>query len=289
MRYLDFDEPLKHGYKLKDVPLESHYSTFINEDTIVRVKGKITLLYLTEMSEFKDLLGACNQLKFVKSTRSRGLETMSNIFGYAPRNERRKLPCRATKMTTEYQKHFHLLEDAAKFLGELYQKHNPEQHEKHKAMTLENNRKEYTLSDGVFTSGNINLNTAVRYHYDFGNYANVWSAMITLKKGIQGGYLSVPEFGLGIELSHKSALFFDGQSIMHGVTPIIKLKKESKRYTIVYYSLKALWRCLEYKDEIKQMNKHQEQVMLNKLAAIALKSERIENRTDEPTSHPPKT
>ena len=289
MRYLDFDEPLQHNYKLKEVPLESHYKTFIKEDTIVRVKGKITLLYLTEMSEFKDLLWACNQLKFVKSTRSRGLETMSNIFGYAPRNERRKLPCRATKMTTEYPNHFHLLENAAKFLCELYKKHNPEQYEKHKSLTLENNRKEYSLSDGAFTSGNINLNTAVRYHYDFGNYENVWSAMITLKKDIQGGFLSVPEFDLGIELSHKSALFFDGQSIMHGVTPITKLKKQSKRYTIVYYSLKGLWRCLEYRDEIKQMNKHQQQIMLNKLMAIDLKTERIETEQNETEGNPPKT
>ena len=43
---------------------------------------------------------------------------------------------------------------------------------------------------------------------------------------------------------------FEGQNILHGVTPFEKLSSDSFRVTIVYYSLKEMWKCLEVDDEI---------------------------------------
>jgi len=266
MKYLDLDKPIEHNLKLGAVPTEDHYKNLIKEDTIIKMAGKTILVYLTNRNEFSNLMQLCNELPYDSSERASGLLTISRIFGYAPRNTMRKLPCRATQTIIKFPDYHKQLEKAGSYLTEFYRLYNPEQLGKHKELTQKNNSVSYTLPDGVFTSGIINVNNALRYHYDSGNYNDVWSAMITLKKDIAGGYLSIPELGVGIELSHKSALFFDGQSIMHGVTPITRLKKESKRYTIVYYSLARLWACLPYKEEIKSMNKVQMETMKNRLA-----------------------
>ena len=43
---------------------------------------------------------------------------------------------------------------------------------------------------------------------------------------------------------------FDGQGIMHGVTPITYESPLSYRYSIVYYSLKQMWKCLTIDEEL---------------------------------------
>ena len=65
----------------------------------------------------------------------------------------------------------------------------------------------------------------------------------------------MPEFGIGIALRDKSILYFDGQGILHGVTPIKRISKQSKRYSIVYYSLKGMWNCLPLNDEMIRIRK----------------------------------
>ncbi len=43
---------------------------------------------------------------------------------------------------------------------------------------------------------------------------------------------------------------FDGQSILHGVTPINKVSPKGYRFSIVYYTLKRMWQCLEVDEEL---------------------------------------
>jgi hypothetical protein len=74
--------------------------------------------------------------------------------------------------------------------------------------------------------------------------------MIILKKDMQGGYLSLPEFGIGVECSNNSLFLFDGQGILHGVTPFKKLSLDSYRYSIVYYSMQQIWKCLPLTEEL---------------------------------------
>lgn len=74
--------------------------------------------------------------------------------------------------------------------------------------------------------------------------------MIVFKDDVEGGYLSVPEYDIGFELKNNSILLFDGQSILHGVTPIYFKSQNGHRFSIVYYSLKQMWKCLEITEEI---------------------------------------
>jgi hypothetical protein len=43
---------------------------------------------------------------------------------------------------------------------------------------------------------------------------------------------------------------FDGQELLHGVTPIKQLSEHARRYTIVFYSLVGMWSCLPLDEEL---------------------------------------
>ena len=57
------------------------------------------------------------------------------------------------------------------------------------------------------------------------------------------------------EIEDNTILIFDGQSIVHGVTPLKKYSNDSYRYTIVYYSLEQMWKCDTIKEEVLRIRK----------------------------------
>ncbi len=79
--------------------------------------------------------------------------------------------------------------------------------------------------------------------------------MIVFKDGIKGGYLAMPEYDISVECKNGAAFFFDGQKILHGVTPIEKTKLAATRYSVVYYSLQQMWSCLPLGMEIERIKK----------------------------------
>lgn len=40
---------------------------------------------------------------------------------------------------------------------------------------------------------------------------------------------------------------------MHGVTPIIKTHRDGYRFTVVYYSLEQMWKCLTITQELARI------------------------------------
>jgi hypothetical protein len=79
--------------------------------------------------------------------------------------------------------------------------------------------------------------------------------MIVLRHESAGGTLAVPEFDVRFALPHNSLLMFDGQQLLHGVTPIILKEEDSVRFSIVFYSLKQMWNCLTVTDEVIRARK----------------------------------
>jgi hypothetical protein len=115
------------------------------------------------------------------------------------------------------------------------------------------------MEDSVFTSGVINRDNALLYHYDSGNYTGVWSNMLVFRGNVTGGYLVMPEYGLGFALPNNSLMMFDGQQAMHGVTPIYRHGEDEHRYSIVFYSLKTMWTCLPIDDEVARARERRTQ------------------------------
>jgi len=233
---------------------ESDFDTLIDEDVTITIGGKKAIIYIAKLEKkLYDLFNALTRIKYDTSTRTNGLVTTSKIFGFAPRNVIRNHPCRAARFASDQPTEHDIVASAAYVAEEQYRKHNPELAEKHFAMADERVRKEYRIGKTMFTSGIINHNNPLRYHFDTGNFEGVASAMFAFKRDIDGGYLSVPETGLGFACKDHSLTIFDGQALLHGVTPIKKLKPDAARFTVVFYSLKQLWNCETNLDEISRL------------------------------------
>jgi hypothetical protein len=223
---------------------ENDFDTLIKEDTTVYINGELVIAYFSPVQEqLTELRQSLHDIKYSKGTRTGGLQTTSRIFGWSPRNAIRNHPCRLVSLATEFPKEHATIELGARVAAKYYKQVNPDLAGMHQQMTDEKLNGDYVLADTMFTSGIVNENNPLNYHFDGGNYKGVYSAMFGFKQGISGGYLAVPEIGLGFEIGDRSLLLFDGQGLLHGVTPITKRSQNAKRYSIVYYSLQQMWNC----------------------------------------------
>lgn len=230
-------------------------SEFIKDSCKLFIDGKLAVVYLAGIKDARldKLRNSLMEIQYSKSTRTSGMVTTSRIFGYAPRNPLRNHTCRSTTLASEDPKNHAAICDASSLVEEFYRKENPDLYSKHFEVTQEKLQDNWRMNKTVFTSGIANDCNPLRYHFDTGNYVGVWSGMIVLKKHITGGYLAVPEIDTVFECSDKSIILFDGQGLLHGVTPITKEQPSGKRFSVVYYSLKGMWQCLEINDEIARM------------------------------------
>ncbi len=262
MKYIDLEKKTLQlsDYKKRSA-LESDYQIFIDESCIIRVNGKIEIVYIDNIEEdMKQIFEAIRNIKYAKGTRTSGLISTSRIFGYAPKNVTRNQPCRITTLAQEFPKQHSIVEKTALIAKKYYEMYNPQKANEHMNITNEKILPQYKIAGTMYTSGIINENNPLKYHFDAGNFTNTWSAMFAFRKNTQGGFLSIPELNCGIGIRNNSLLLFDGQSLLHGVTPIKKLSKDAKRYTIVYYSLKQMWNCKAIDDEILDMRKRRSDI-----------------------------
>lgn len=260
---------------LKRAAQENDAQILVNESTIIRdPQGNILCVYIVEPSQWLERIRASiMNINFETSDRASGLIQTSVIFGYRPASTMRSTTqstCSKTRFANKQAELNEILTKSGLHLDELYRKYIPDIYVQHKESTdkiLEN----WKLHESVFTSGIVNKNNALPYHRDSGNFDNVYSNMIGFKKGIQGGRLVIPELNLKLEIQDSSVTMFDGQKLLHGVTPIIKLNSSSYRFTAVYYSLKSMWKCLTPEDEIKRGIKLRELVEKNKYEFLTKK------------------
>lgn len=236
----------------KEHAQEKDCKTLIEDDTTILVNGKPAVVYISKLpSNTDELFSALTEIRYDTSTRTNGLVTSSRIFGYAPRNAIRNLACRAAGIANDQPKQSTILKKFAGVAAQQYFRVNQELAERHMEMTKQKVKPNYRMVDSMFTSGIVNHNNPLKYHFDSGNYIGVWSAMFAFKRDVTGGHLACPELDMAFKCSSGSLTLFDGQSILHGVTPIMRHKPDAVRYTVVYYSLKQMWSCESPQDEIE--------------------------------------
>lgn len=243
-------------WKLRSA-LDSDYSTLYTENVGLVVDGKVKVIYLDldELGlDFTDITRALNTIKFHTSQRTAGLKSTSRVFGYQPRNQIHRDYCTSTSLAVDFPKEHRIICDYAKKIDEIYQAIDPETYKKHKEMS-DKVLKDWTIEESLFTSGIVNKNNPLKYHFDTGNFKDVYSCMLGFKKNVKGGYLACPEYDCAFEIKNNSLHIFDGQNILHGVTPFVKLSQNAYRYTLVYYSLKQMWSCLPLGAELERIRK----------------------------------
>lgn len=248
---LDKNDFIKRSAKEEDVSLlVNEPTTLIDEET-----GQIKAIYDILDLDTTDVVQALKEIRYVKGKRSRGLVSTSRIFGYSPRNEIRQDYCSSTSLAREAPEQHAAVAQLALKLEEYYKRYNKEGYEKHLQLSEQEIKKEWRLGHkSLFTSGIINKNNPLKYHFDTGNFSDVYSIMIVFKGGVEGGYLALPEYDCAFYLPNNSIFMFDGQGILHGVTPIKYTNQNAYRFSIVYYTLKRMWQCLEITEEVERIN-----------------------------------
>ena len=75
----------------------------------------------------------------------------------------------------------------------------------------------------------------------------------------------MPEYGVRFEFQNQSLFIFNGAKILHGVTPIHRVKPKGYRYSVVYYSLKGMSQCGSAEEEIEFLKKSKTKAAINRL------------------------
>lgn len=228
---------------------ESDCGERVDEGCIVREghETKIVYLPLAPLEEdFTLLVSALRRMRYDVTERSSGMTTRSRVFGYEPRKTLRKDYCSTTSLFADDRDAFLLLCDTARRCDAYYRHYHPTLYAQHEAILRNKftSPQEWHLPGSVFTSGIVNQNNPLPYHFDTGNFERVWSAMLVFKgEGVEGGHLAVPQYDLLFTLPDRSLFLFDGQGLLHGVTPIVRTQPDSYRYSVVYYALQGMWKC----------------------------------------------
>jgi len=245
---LDYKKYVRRRAKVKDasVVIDKPFKMY-------DLKGDLKIVYLKLPDYNQKLVKALQNIKYQKNTRVAGTKTLSKIFGWFPRIAIRNDYCQSTAMAKDQPVEHALICEYAKTLNKVYKEHHPFRHRRHLATTLDKLKNGYYLEGTCFTSGIVNKNNPLNYHFDTGNFKGVWSAMIAYRKDCIGGHLICPQYDLQIKIRNNHLLLFDGQGIMHGVTPFKLATKKAYRYTIVYYSLEQLWKCEPLVDEVARI------------------------------------
>jgi len=246
----------------KRTAFESDTKELIQKDCIITENGSPVIFYKTMRGEeTADLKRAVKEIKYQAATRTSGMRSFSATFGYSPRRVLRGDFCRATVMAANFPIQHNIIAEFSNRISRFYEEYFPDTYKKHLQITEDKILPEWRMGKSLFTSGIINKDNPLPYHHDGGNFKGVLSNMIAFKSGIKGGRLSCPEYNIKFETDDNTILIFDGQKILHGVTPINKITPKAYRYTIVYYTLEQMWNCKTVKEElvrIRQTKKKRE-------------------------------
>lgn len=238
--------------------------TLIDADTqeVVAVNMPID-----DVSSAESLRNALLKLKnWTVASRGSGLKTTAKVFGYQPRNPIRQRPfCHRGVLAKEQPEVHNELCRFSMTAERIFEHANPKAYAAQRQETFTKVKPEWRMHNTMYTSGIANNNNALGYHRDRGNFEDYWSAMAVFRKDIDGGNLIVKDYGIKIRFSDSYIFFFNGQKWWHGVTPIKKLSPSAYRFTVVYYALREMWKCMTMADELAHAVKLRQEIELRRL------------------------
>lgn len=240
---------------IKQTPSKKDYNLVINENTLFTKNGVNVGLYIKiDSNAAQTIRKASLNTKYVKTYRTNALPTQSSVFGSLPRVALRNDYCRFSAQTKSEKTNTNILFNFLPYLTEIYKTYLPKQYEHDLKVISENVNTDYILQDKApFTTANINVNHAIKYHRDSGNFRGNLSNVLILRDGIIGGELVFPEYGFALAQEDSYLAIFDGQSEIHGVMPIMKTKENPYRASIVYYTLENMKHCYPFKMEVERL------------------------------------
>ena len=242
---------------LKTTPKRDHYKKVINENCLFIKDNKTVGIYIKiDSKKLKQIRQAVMSTNLSESSRTRGIPTKSSIFGSLPRIARRNDFCRYSANTKKEIENTKIVFSFMSDLIKIYKKHLPKKYIQDLERVQSNVEEDYILDKkSPFLTCSINVNHAIKYHKDTGNFKKSLSNVLILRNGIGGGQLVFPEYELALSQKDGFLAIFDGQDEIHGVMPIYQKGQNPYRASIVYYSLEQMKHCYPYKLEVERLKK----------------------------------
>jgi hypothetical protein len=179
-----------------------------------------------------------------------GIAYPHRTFGYTPPVPlRRRFGCQRCTLDQQRPQLAHALTAAAEDAYEVFGRLAPDAYAATVATVTEQVAGPWRIGHTCWTSGILNKSAQLPYHRDAGNFPGTWSAMIAAKRWCEGGWLHLADLDLYLTIPHGSITVFDGQSIMHGVTPFTLGRPTGYRYTAVMYARQGMRTCSDDPDD----------------------------------------
>lgn len=213
----------------------------------------VAVQLVLDQSEFFDGLGAAlrglewddaSEGQRNSQARLSGIRYMSRVFGFTePKPLRRRYGCSAAAITAQVPYVANALAQFTTTAWSAIGDHAPVEAMVHDELVRSRIHPDWRIGGLPFTSGIINNTAALPYHRDSGNIRGTWSAMLVLRRGVDGGALHLPEYDVTFATQDRSLILFDGQAAYHGVTPLRKVRRDGYRFSMVYYAKSAIGQC----------------------------------------------
>ena len=245
---------------------DDHYDTLITRPSAVYCDGALAAVYLPEGGFPADQVAAVSDglegLPFYHDSEGRprsggqagGLSAAAHIFGWMPRHSLRHDFCHVANMAGTHPMLHEQLCALGQQASDLYGYYVPDIWRAHSDYVASAMTPRHLVS-GVYTGGIVNKNSTLGGHIDGGNVRKTWNSQLTIKRGIEGGFLALPELRVALEVADGSFALFGAQSVWHGVTPVRHTQAGAVRYSMVWYALTRLKNCLPQAEELQRIQR----------------------------------
>jgi hypothetical protein len=241
--------------KVGKIPAKTEFKTLITKPTIFeKENGEIIGGYfLLPEENISAMRSICHNTKISKTARvTTGLPTQSSVFGAVSRTALRQDYCRFTANTRNEKSNFEAVLQYAEVAASIHKKFFPQNYEL-AMQEAKNISGGWLMGSTPYATCNFNFNHAIKHHVDTGNIEEVFSNVLILRRGVLGGQLVLPDYGVALAQQDRAFTVFRGYSEVHGVMPIKAIEPEGYRASIVLYTLKTMKHCYPFQEEIERV------------------------------------
>lgn len=179
------------------------------------------------------------------TTRLSGMAVTHRTFGYQPpAPTRRRYGCCRSQFNMEHPEAMDVLGEFCQIAEHVFRTQAEDVYERTAAAVVKQQiAPAWRIAGTPWTGGIINNTASLPYHRDQANIPQSWSAMLGCRKGVTGGLLHLVDYDVYLPVAHGSISIFDGQSVVHGVTPLTQSSRNGIRVTVVTYSKLLMKLC----------------------------------------------
>jgi hypothetical protein len=182
--------------------------------------------------------------KTANEGRLSGIVVTHRTFGYTPPVPlRRRYACSRSRFDYDYPEASALVDQFCIAAEHVFRTQAHEVYAETAARVREVVPGAWTIAGTPWTSGIINHTAALPYHRDSNNVVGSWSAMLSARRGVEGGMLHLADYNVWLAVPNGSISIFDGQSVVHGVTPFRLAAPNAYRFTLVCYARRGMRVC----------------------------------------------